>query len=144
MPTSIVLSFSHRSAKVMTSLRTLMGSTTGESGLTPLFALSTSAASSCPIFSITAKEDGAEDFPLEDDSTASPEDSLVGGEVRREFWRAFELMPPKDREILALRHFRDLEYHEIAEELRIPIGTVMSRLFHARRRLRERLEPHLM
>ena len=46
-------------------------------------------------------------------------------------------------EILALRHFQEMAYQEIADTLEIPIGTVMSRLFHARRRLKERLEPHL-
>jgi len=39
-----------------------------------------------------------------------------------------------------LRHFDDLAYKEIAEALSIPEGTVMSRLFHGRRRLREELE----
>jgi RNA polymerase sigma-70 factor (ECF subfamily) len=56
---------------------------------------------------------------------------------------AFQTLSPKDREILALRHFEELSYAELAEALGIKIGTVMSRLFHARRRLREALEPFL-
>ena len=49
----------------------------------------------------------------------------------------------RDREILVLRQFQDLSYRAIAHALEIPEGTVMSRLFHARRRLRDLLEPHL-
>ena len=55
---------------------------------------------------------------------------------------AFETLSARDREIIALRHFDDLAYKEIAHTLGIPEGTVMSRLFHARRRLRERLAQH--
>ena len=57
--------------------------------------------------------------------------------------RSFERLSARDREILALRHFNELSYREIALSLDIPEGTVMSRLFHARRRLRDELAPHL-
>jgi RNA polymerase sigma-70 factor (ECF subfamily) len=46
----------------------------------------------------------------------------------------------EDREILTLRHFDGLSYAELAERLSIPPGTVMSRLYHARTRLRRLLE----
>ena len=45
----------------------------------------------------------------------------------------------EDREIILLKYLDDLTYRQLAERLAIPIGTVMSRLFHARRRLREKL-----
>ncbi len=93
--------------------------------------------------SISAPNEDSVDLSIEDEKTPQPDDWMVRGDVRRAFWCAFEKLPPKDREILALRHFDELEYHEIATQLSIPIGTVMSRLFHARRRLREKLEPHL-
>jgi RNA polymerase sigma-70 factor, ECF subfamily len=54
--------------------------------------------------------------------------------------RALLELGPSEREILTLRHLDGLSYAEIAEHLEIPTGTVMSRLFNARRRLRERLE----
>ena len=60
-----------------------------------------------------------------------------------DFASALEELSARDREILALRHNKGLSYREIAEGLGIPQGTVMSRLFHARRRLRERLAPTL-
>ena len=40
-----------------------------------------------------------------------------------------------DREIIMLQHFRNMPYDEIAETLNIPRGTVMSRLYYARKRL---------
>ncbi|WP_372368334.1 RNA polymerase sigma factor [Candidatus Uabimicrobium sp. HlEnr_7] len=45
-----------------------------------------------------------------------------------------------DREILQLKYFQELSYKEIAEALKIPIGTVMSRLYSAKTRLRELLD----
>jgi RNA polymerase sigma-70 factor, ECF subfamily len=48
-------------------------------------------------------------------------------------------LDPEDREIITLKHLDGLSYEELSERLGIPAGTVMSRLFHARSRLRERL-----
>ena len=55
------------------------------------------------------------------------------------FWRGFQRLSARDREILGLRHFQELSYAQIARRLAIPEGTVMSRLFHARARLRTAL-----
>lgn len=44
------------------------------------------------------------------------------------------------REILGLRHFQELSYEEIAAVLDVPAGTVMSRLYRARRALQDALE----
>ena len=46
----------------------------------------------------------------------------------------------EDREIVTLKYFDGLSYDELAERLQIPKGTVMSRLFHARRKLQAKLE----
>jgi RNA polymerase sigma-70 factor (ECF subfamily) len=48
-------------------------------------------------------------------------------------------LTPKDREILMLKHFDGLTYRELADALSIPVGTVMSRLSTARKRLRNLL-----
>ncbi len=53
--------------------------------------------------------------------------------------RALLELDPDQREIINLRHFQDLAYGEIAATLGIPVGTVMSRLFRARRALLARL-----
>lgn len=48
---------------------------------------------------------------------------------------AIERLPDREREVLVLKEFEGLRYREIAELLGIPIGTVMSRLYAARREL---------
>jgi RNA polymerase sigma-70 factor (ECF subfamily) len=48
-------------------------------------------------------------------------------------------LPPESREILTLRHLDGLSYEDLAGRLGIPAGTVMSRLFYARKQLRESL-----
>ena len=58
----------------------------------------------------------------------------------REFAAAMETLGAEHREILLLVGLEGLSYREIADELRIPIGTAMSRLARARARLRHALE----
>lgn len=54
--------------------------------------------------------------------------------------RAFSELSPEHRAVLALHHYADLPLAAIAEILRVPEGTVGSRLHHAARRLRAALE----
>lgn len=49
-------------------------------------------------------------------------------------------LPPKYRLVLVLRHMQDLSYEEMAEVMRVPIGTVKTQLFRARALLKDRLE----
>jgi RNA polymerase sigma-70 factor, ECF subfamily len=53
---------------------------------------------------------------------------------------AMEALPPKFRAVIVLREVEGLRYDEIAEVLRLSVGTVESRLFRARRRLHDRLQ----
>lgn len=53
---------------------------------------------------------------------------------------ALAAVSPADRELITLKHLDGLRYAEIAERLGVPPGTVMSRLYHARRRLRAEIE----
>lgn len=55
--------------------------------------------------------------------------------------RALATLPPDLRTAVTLRDIDGLEYKEIAAVLGVPIGTVMSRIFRARSRLRPLLEP---
>jgi len=58
-------------------------------------------------------------------------------ERRQRLFEAILTLKPEFREIILLKHFHGLSYKEMAEALEIPIGTVMSRLHHARQALRE-------
>ena len=51
--------------------------------------------------------------------------------------RALHSLPEEFREVIALREFEELSYKEIAEVVKIPVGTVMSRLARARSRLKQ-------
>jgi RNA polymerase sigma-70 factor (ECF subfamily) len=51
--------------------------------------------------------------------------------------QALAELSPEHREILSMKYFQQARYHEIAATLGIPEGTVMSRLYHARRAFRE-------
>lgn len=52
---------------------------------------------------------------------------------------ALGALPDEDRELLMLKYLDGLSYDELSERLEIPRGTVMSRLFAARRKLRAQL-----
>lgn len=69
--------------------------------------------------------------------------SVQTGEDRGSVRRALENLPDEHRVILILRDVRGLEYEQLAEVLGIAPGTVRSRLFRARRALREALGPDL-
>jgi RNA polymerase sigma-70 factor (ECF subfamily) len=58
-------------------------------------------------------------------------------ELRARVWQAISKLGDTHREILVLRDFHDLAYREISDVLSIPLGTVMSRLHAARKKLRE-------
>ena len=70
---------------------------------------------------------------------AEPATELERGQVREALARAIEALPEEGRRTLLLREVDGLSYGEIARTLGIPKGTVMSRLHHARRRVREML-----
>ncbi|MEW6412332.1 MAG: RNA polymerase sigma factor [Candidatus Zixiibacteriota bacterium] len=65
----------------------------------------------------------------------TPEDSLQTKEEIRCLRQALMDLPFDDREIITLQHFRGMSYDEIAKLLSIPKGTVMSRLYYARKKL---------
>ena len=54
--------------------------------------------------------------------------------------KELEALTPMYREVLVMYHFEHLKYTEIAEILEVPLGTVMNRIFRARRQLRDALD----
>lgn len=74
---------------------------------------------------------------------STPESLLVAQATREMVQLALEELPVHFREILLLCEVEEMSYQEIAQTLSIPQGTVMSRLFRARKALRELLEQRL-
>jgi len=61
-----------------------------------------------------------------------PDQAVAGNEARRILHSALQKLKPDLREIVLLYDVEELQYHEIASRLGIPIGTVKSRLNRAR------------
>jgi RNA polymerase sigma-70 factor (ECF subfamily) len=80
-----------------------------------------------------------EEIHASDHESASPATLLEHAEDSELIKNAMEELPAEFREILILRHQESLSYNEIGETLKIPIGTVMSRLARARGKLKEYL-----
>jgi RNA polymerase sigma-70 factor (ECF subfamily) len=70
----------------------------------------------------------------------TPESDLMKREDKRRLLRALQKLHFADREIINLCHFRMMSYEEMADLLKIPKGTVMSRLYYARKRLARLME----
>jgi RNA polymerase sigma-70 factor (ECF subfamily) len=80
------------------------------------------------------------EFPELEPGKESVENDLMRSESRDEVNRALAALPENFREIIILKHYDECSYEEMAEILDIPKGTVMSRLFNARKMLKEKLE----
>jgi RNA polymerase sigma factor (sigma-70 family) len=80
-----------------------------------------------------------EEIHSTDQDLTSPATILEHAEDAELIRKAMDELPAEFREILALRHQEGLSYKEIGEIVKIPAGTVMSRLARARAKLREYL-----
>ncbi|MFN2511930.1 MAG: RNA polymerase sigma factor [Pyrinomonadaceae bacterium] len=69
---------------------------------------------------------------LAPDANIQPEDVMLLEQALLE-------LEIEDRELITLRHLDGLSYQELAERLEVPRGTIMSRLYYARKRLRDKL-----
>lgn len=67
--------------------------------------------------------------------TINPTERLERGELRQRIDRAMNQLSHEHRTVLVLHEFEEMEYKKIAEVMECSIGTVMSRLFYARRKL---------
>ena len=65
----------------------------------------------------------------------NPSEGLERAELRQRIDRALGQLSYEHRTVLVLHEFEELEYKEIAKRMECSIGTVMSRLFYARRRM---------
>jgi RNA polymerase sigma-70 factor (ECF subfamily) len=99
-----------------------------------------------PTISIESAQqvDDEEPEPLDiPDSSAEPATRFAQAEMQAQMRQSVLSLPTDYRAVIELRHFQELNYDEIAEALNIPVGTVKTRLFRARRMLREQLPPML-
>lgn len=76
------------------------------------------------------------------DDAPDPEVLATRRELQALVWKCLKELHPRYREVLVLRDYQDLSYADIAMTLKIPRGTVMSRLHRARRLLQEEVRKH--
>jgi RNA polymerase sigma-70 factor (ECF subfamily) len=88
-------------------------------------------------------EPEAEEMPLKDEATATPDAMLLQTELQAEIEKAIMLLPDTQRMALVLRRYEELSYEEIADVLDLSVPAVKSLLFRARTELRERLKDYL-
>jgi RNA polymerase sigma factor (sigma-70 family) len=68
-----------------------------------------------------------------------PDALLSRSDAREALARALDHLPPDFREVIVLREIEGLSYKEISEVVDVPVGTIMSRLSRARKRLQDAL-----
>ena len=70
---------------------------------------------------------------------ADPYDVVRRGELSARIAQALEQLPPYHRGVILMREVEGLSYEEMAEAMQVSKGTIMSRLFHARKKLQRAL-----
>ncbi|HEY2733134.1 MAG TPA: sigma-70 family RNA polymerase sigma factor [Polyangiales bacterium] len=73
----------------------------------------------------------------------NPSRTLVRRELSDKIRQALDALPEYHRAVILLREVEGMSYEEMAEVLEVPKGTIMSRLFHARRKMQDQLQPYL-
>ena len=81
------------------------------------------------------------EIPLEE--TLVLKEKKEDRELKEVLWKGIEQLPFEQREVIILRYFRQFSYQEIAELTDKPIGTVMSSLYYAKKRLKEIIGEYL-
>ncbi len=70
---------------------------------------------------------------------ALPHEMMERSEIRTRIEKAIAQLSPEQRAVILMKEIEGMQYHEIAEALGCSIGTVMSRLFYARKKLQSLL-----
>ncbi|MCS7182931.1 MAG: sigma-70 family RNA polymerase sigma factor [Thermoanaerobaculum sp.] len=93
---------------------------------------------------LTAVDEEGEvrELPIRD-ALRSPLEQLANKQLAQALQAEIERLPAGLRELVVLRHFVGLQYQEIAELKKLPLGTVKNKLFRAHSVLREALAPFL-
>ena len=89
-----------------------------------------------------AGESGHDDYTGHVKMTGEPETRALSSEAQALVQDALLELPVSLRTPLVLHELEGLQYQEVAQTLHLPVGTVKSRIFRARIKLAEILEPH--
>jgi RNA polymerase sigma-70 factor (ECF subfamily) len=81
--------------------------------------------------------------PVETRPTERPDAFALTSELGEQIQRAVDALPEYHRSVFVLYEIQGLSYREIAQVVGCSIGTVMSRLHYARKKLRTMLEPYV-
>ena len=73
------------------------------------------------------------------DHDPTPEKILLSEERSKRIDEAIHSLPPRYRHVIVLRHKEEKSYEDIAEILKLPLGTVKARIFRAREMLNKRI-----
>ncbi len=76
-------------------------------------------------------------------TNANPGKAALRRELGSAIQAALQELPEHHRAVIILREIEGMSYEEMAEALEVPKGTVMSRLFHARKKMQAALAPYL-
>ena len=99
-----------------------------------------------PVESLDASHAEHEDQPLrqfEDQTTSSPPDALLHGELEQKIEQASSALPESQRTAILLCRQEDLSYEEIAEVLGCSLSATKSLIHRGRETLKQKLKPYL-
>jgi RNA polymerase sigma-70 factor (ECF subfamily) len=72
-----------------------------------------------------------------------PQETLLRNRLEQKFRKALDALPADQKTVFILRFYENLSYKDISQMLNLPDGTVMSRLYRARKKLRTLMADHL-
>jgi RNA polymerase sigma-70 factor (ECF subfamily) len=87
--------------------------------------------------------DMADDTILPRMLDSNPRKTVIRRELMARVEAALATLPEYHRQVIILREIEGLSYEEMAEALEVPKGTIMSRLFHARRKMQVALQDYV-
>jgi RNA polymerase sigma-70 factor (ECF subfamily) len=79
-------------------------------------------------------------FQLENQKQRSPEETVIQDEKEAAIWHSLNQLDERHRTVVVLRYFHELSISEISAILSVPEGTIHSRLYNAREKLRDALK----
>jgi RNA polymerase sigma-70 factor (ECF subfamily) len=92
---------------------------------------------------IGVRDDAVKEPLMPSMENGNPGKTVVRKELTKKINQALDSLPEYHKAVIILREVEGLSYEEMSQILQVPKGTVMSRLFHARRKMQESLEVYL-